>query len=294
MLLFALNPPTKETKMSRRVSLSKKSSRGRPLVRGGFSILKPKVRGRPRTATSSPYLARFVPGRKASPLVKYNLIRGDWARPVKLKGRKKPIVALNPFGIRRGVGDVWGPIRDQGVAGVAALAVGGGAGFMLPGVVNGLVNRFAPAAVSTGIVGTAVKVIASLAAASAVYRFAPAGVAKKAGAAVAVGTMGSVILELAKMVPVLRTVVSGVPSLAGYRRGMRGMGDMVSVPQMVQAEAIYRPMGDYMQLSGPVPQSLFAGGLNDFVEFKNQTDGKVAEAFSMVPTSPLAVAPEQF
>jgi hypothetical protein len=209
-----------------------------------------------------------------------------------VKGKKKPHLVLNPLGaVRRGVGDVWAPIRNQGVVGVAALAVGGGAGFMLPGVVNGLVNRFAPAAVSTGVVGTVVKVLASLMAGSAIYRFAPAGVAKKVGAAVAVGTMGSVILEVAKMVPVLKTVVAGAPSLAGYRRGM---GDMVSASQLVQGEAIYRPMGDYMQLSGPVPQSLFAGGLNDFVEFKNQTDGKVAEAFSMVPTSPLAVATEQF
>lgn len=271
--------------MSRKVKLSKKSSRGRPLVRGAYEYPRPAVRGRPRTSTGV-YSARFVPGRTASPLVKYNLLKGNWARPVRVKGKKKPHLVLNPLGaVRRGVGDVWAPIRNQGAVGVAALAVGGGVGFMLPGVVNGLVNRFAPAMVSTGVVGTVVKVLASLMAGSAIYRFAPAGVAKKVGAAVAVGTMGSVILEVAKMVPVLKTVVAGAPTLAGYRGGM---GDMVSASQLVQGEAIYRP------LSGPVPQSLFAGGLNDFVEFKNQTDGKVAEAFSMVPTSPLAVAPEQF
>lgn len=314
MLLFALNPPSGNKKSSRKAKGSKKMAKkrkssvrlspraraGRPLVRGRWSFPMPAVRGRPYQG-GSVYTAKFHRGKPSSKLTNYSLLKGDWVRPVKMKGKKKIQLVLNPLGgIRRGVEDVLAPIRRQGVVGVAALAVGGGAGFLLPHVVAGVLKRHAPAVVTSGLVGVAVTAAASILAGSAVYRFAPQGVARKAGAAVAVGAMGAVILELAKMLPVvgptIRQVSAGVPGLSGRR----GMGDMTSVAQMVQGEALYSPaMGDFLQLSGghmgaPVPASLFAGGLNDFVNFKNREDGRIAETISQIATSPLVAAPEQF
>jgi hypothetical protein len=59
------------------------------------------------------------------------------------------------------------------------------------------------------------------------------------------------------------------------------MGDVTPVGAMIRGEAMYSPsMSDYLQLSGPVPESLFAGGLNDYVDFKSPAAGQAAQVIS--------------
>jgi hypothetical protein len=87
---------------------------------------------------------------------------------------------------------------------------------------------------------------------------------------------------------VLKLLSQRVPALRMIP-GVSGMGDVVSPNQLVAGEAIFghSGVGDYLQLSGPVPEQYFAGGLNgmgDYIEFQNRAAGAAAEAASAAQT----------
>lgn len=118
------------------------------------------------------------------------------------------------------------------------------------------------------------------------------------GSAVALG-LGAMVARKVKIVPsdmvnaalvggagivaagILKILSARVPALRMIP-GVSGMGDVVSPSQLVAGEAIFggSGVGDYLQLSGPVPEQYFAGGLNDYVEFQNRAAGVAAEAAS--------------
>lgn len=121
------------------------------------------------------------------------------------------------------------------------------------------------------------------------------------GSAVALG-LGAMLARKVKIVPsdmvaagviggagivaagILKILSARVPALRMIP-GVSGMGDVVSPSQLVAGEAIFggSGVGDYLQLSGPVPEQYFAGGLNgmgDYIEFQNRAAGVAAEAAS--------------
>jgi hypothetical protein len=61
---------------------------------------------------------------------------------------------------------------------------------------------------------------------------------------------------------------------------MSGLGSITTASQLVDGEALYGGVNDFIQLSGPVPEDYFAGGLNDYTEFTGQAAGAAAQIAS--------------
>lgn len=191
--------------------------------------------------------------------------------------QRKHLVKLK-LGRRIPRGPYAGMIRLKGrnpadIVGIVSTAAGLGAGVVLAQkVIPALASRISPN-LAVGQIGGLVGAVGAIAASKLIARKSPA--VAQAVYAGALATIGLSVIKL--VVNMLPAAVKGPLGLSG----LRGMGDVTPVGAMIRGEAMYAPsMRDYLQLSGPVPESLFAGGLNDYVDFKSRAAGQAAEAIS--------------
>lgn len=188
------------------------------------------------------------------------------------KATKRRLLALHSPNIRRkAFGRVMINPVNGNISSLIGGALGAGLGYVVAQkVVPGLVGRFVPAA-AQGLIGVAVGALGGMAIGRVVGKKSA-----KLGNAIALGSM--VALGVGLVGAVIRLLPSSVTSAVPGLAGMRGMRD-------------------YLQLSGPVSPSLFAGGLNgmgDFVNFGGAAAGQVAEAQSAAITEWTPSANEGF
>lgn len=222
---------------------------GAPAKRGGR---KGKTKGGKRRKGRGAYISKTKKGRisKAS-LKRLKRIAGSRATYVGKGKNRKMVIKMNPS-----VG---------GIVGLVSAAAGMGAGYVVAtNVVPHLVGKAVPQA-AQGIVGLAVGGLGGYALSRVIARYKPSLASQ-----VYVGALAAVGAGLVAMV---------IKYLPGNVKAPLGLGRMNDYLQLSGG----RGMADYMQLSGPVPESLFAGGLNgmnDYVDFKSRAAGQAAEAIS--------------
>lgn len=193
------------------------------------------------------------------------------------KAQRKHLVRLK-LGRRIPRGPYTNMIKLHGrnpsdLVGLVSTAAGLGAGVVLAQkVIPSLAARISPN-LSSGSIGVLVGAVGAIAASKLVARKSPA-VAQSIYAG-ALATIGLSVVDM--IVKLLPASIKAPLGLSGLGR----MGDVTPVGAMIRGEAMYSPtMGDYMQLSGPVPEQLFAGGLNDYVDFTSPAAGQAAQAIS--------------
>jgi hypothetical protein len=229
-------------------------------------------RNGPMFASPNSYSLSLKRGKKASAVQKRHVAK-RWGKIVR-RGPRAGQVRLNPIG-------------GMNVVGVAKSALGMGAGVLLAQkVVPTLGARFLPAVATSGPVGLAVNTLGAIVAGRLIGKAAKSQ-------AVATQIFAGAITSLG--VNLVGMIIRALPTSITSAVGLSGMGDVVSAGQLVRDEALYSPsMRDYLQLSGPVPEQLFAGGMNDYVDFQSPAAGRAAEAISAQVTEWTPPANEQF
>lgn len=242
---------------------------------GGHTVLNPRRRRRRKSRSRNPR-RRHRKARRSNPRRR----RASRRRSRNPRRRRNPVARRrrsrrrrNPMGIVRGVKGLFSKAKAMRYArlglgamlGMAVARQGPQLIARIP-VIGPILNPDSPLKAllaSAAAIGAGVLVARKLRVGSDIVAALIAGGA----GIVAAGT-----LKLASQrIPIL-----------GRIPGVAGMGDVVSPSQLVAGEAIFggNGMGDYLQLSGPVPEQYFAGGLNDYVEFQNRAAGAAAEAAS--------------
>ena len=234
----------------------------------------------PALASANSYMMSLKRGKKASSAQKRHImgkvIEGrrtyGWGTMVKT-GPRTGQIRLNPMG--------------GGVVSIVKTAAGMGSGVLLAQkVIPALAGRVLPAVATRGPIGLAVNTVGAIVVGRVL------GKALKSPA-LAGQVMAGAITSLG--VNLLGMLVRYLPAGVTGPLGLSGMAGVVSAGELIRDEALYSPsMRDYLQLSGPVPADLFAGGMNDYVNFQGQAAGAAAEAISAQETEWTPPANEQF
>ena len=231
---------------------------GRPvadLIRGAGDAAE-KVTG---TVLGAP--GRPAPSRRGRGRLKFDLLKGRKFG----KTSKRKLMRLGAPNVSRGARGIIkiNPVSG-GAVGLVVGALGAGAGYVVATkTLPGFVGRFVPVA-AQGLLGAAVGALGGMLVGRVVGKYNA-----KIGSGISMGSM------VALGVALLGQVVKLLPSSITAPIGLSGMRD-------------------YLQLSGPVPADLFAGGMNDYVNFQGQAAGAAAEAISAQITEWTPAGAEQF
>jgi hypothetical protein len=228
-----------------------------PPVASVINAVAGAAEGAVATVTGAPSRGRRGRGR-----LKFDLIKGRKFG----KRSKAKLMRLGAPNVSRGARGIIkiNPVSGGGIAAIVTGALGAGAGYVVATkAVPNLVGKFMPAA-AQGLLGAVVGAVGGVVAGRMVGK-----VNGKVGSMIATGSI--VALGVALMSQIVRMLPSSVTSPIGLA-GMR----------------------DYLQLSGPVPPQLFAGGLNDYVGFTSPAAGQVAEAASAAITEWTPTGTESF